>query len=392
MGIQTDLFMPPYGVVTDEVQMAAAAMDKQLILYNAAPARTDYVEENYTAEQVVAKYYSDARLVLCRGDITYFNMNVYDDADSLAELVRTVYQKKVLPTDYGFQEGHILQICTISQLLDNTWQYPASTKATYYRIASGGKLQRPVEQMMAEGFIGNPYLALSGFSEAELATLDQTGRVNTGGTNTVFLTFDDWGNEATIGKMLYVLKKHHVKATFFIKTEYVVDGSTENLLRAIAEDGHDVASHTNTHMTIDITPDQQETLQQNLLKSNQILSSIVGDTGRLTNYFRPPTLAVNKLGLSTVFDCGYSYVINADVSTGDYELSVDELYDVLLNGSVLDSGERVPIQDGSIVVMHINTNATNTARAVDRYLNYIESLPDGDPNKFHFARLSDYLH
>jgi hypothetical protein len=71
---------------------------------------------------------------------------------------------------------------------------------------------------------------------------------------------------------------------------------------------------------------------------------------------------------------------------------VDELYDVLLNGSILNSGERVPIQDGSIVVMHINTNATNTARAVDRYLNYIESLPDGDPHKFNFARLSDYLH
>jgi peptidoglycan/xylan/chitin deacetylase (PgdA/CDA1 family) len=280
----------------------------------------------------------------------------------------------------------------VSQLLDNTWQYPASTKATYNRIAASGKLQRPLEQMMSGGYIGNPYLALSGFSEGELSLLDMTGRVNTGGTNTVFLTFDDWGNEETIGKLLYVLKKHNVKATFFIKTEYVVDGSTENLLRAIAEDGHDVASHTNTHMTIDITPDQQGTLQQNLVKSNQILSSIVGDTGRLTNYFRPPTLAVNKLGLSTVFDCGYSYVINADVSTGDYQLSVDELYDVLLNGSVLNSGERVPIQDGSIVVMHINTNATNTARAVDRYLNYIESLPDGDPNKFNFARLSDYLH
>jgi hypothetical protein len=93
-----------------------------------------------------------------------------------------------------------------------------------------------------------------------------------------------------------------------------------------------------------------------------------------------------------VFDCGYSYIINGDVSTGDYSLGVDELYDVLMNGAFLDSGERLKIGDGSIVVMHINTNATNTARAVDRYLNTMESLPDGDPNKFNFARLSDYLH
>jgi peptidoglycan/xylan/chitin deacetylase (PgdA/CDA1 family) len=391
-GVKTDLFMPPYGVVTEEVQKAAAAMDKQLILYNSSPARTDYAEEKYTAEEVVKKYYSDARLVLCRGDITYFNMNVYDDDDSMAELVRAVYQKKVLPTDYGTLQGHILQICTVSQLLDNTWQYPAATNATYNRIGASGKMQRPLDQMMSGGYIGNPYVELSGFSEGELPLLDQTGRINTGGTNTVFLTFDDWGNEETIGKLLYVLKKHNVKATFFIKTEYVMDGSTENLLRAIAEDGHDIASHTDSHMTIDVTADQQAALQQNLVKSNQTLSKVVGDTGRLMNYFRPPTLAINRIGLSTVFDCGYSYIINGDVSTGDYSLSVDELYDVLMNGAFLDSGERLKIGDGSIVVMHINTNATNTARAVDRYLNTMESLPDGDPNKFNFARLSDYLH
>ena len=71
--------------------------------------------------------------------------------------------------------------------------------------------------------------------------------------------------------------------------------------------------------------------------------------------------------------------------------SVDDMFDILLNGSRLDSGERMPIQDGSVVVMHINTNAVLTAQGLDRYLNYIESLPDGDPNKFHFARLSDYL-
>ena len=183
-----------------------------------------------------------------------------------------------------------------------------------------------------------------------------------------------------------------MKATFFIKTEYVTDGSSENLLRAIAEKGHDIASHTHTHMTIDITQDLVPVLQQDLVKSNQVLSNVVGDTGRLTDYFRPPTLAVNKLGVDTVFDCGFGYIVNADISTGDYDAgSVEEVYDTLLNGMKLDSGERMTIQDGSIVVMHINTNSIYTAQGLDRYLNYVESLPDGDPGKFHFARLSDYL-
>ena len=48
MGIKTDLFMPPSGAVTEEMQMAAAAMDKQIVTYNSSPTRTDYVEEmNY---------------------------------------------------------------------------------------------------------------------------------------------------------------------------------------------------------------------------------------------------------------------------------------------------------------------------------------------------------
>lgn len=391
MGIETDLFMPPSGAVTEEVQMAAAALNKKLITYNSSPTRVEYVEAQYSASEVMKKYYKSGKPVFCRGDIVYFNMNVYDDETSVAGLVSTAWQSKIAPTAYGTREDYILRVTTISELLDHTWNYPAVTNASYHQIELSGKMQAPWEAMLRNGYIGNPYLATPGL-EAEKDLFDWTGRVNTGGTNTVFLTFDDWGNEQTIGKILYVLRKHNIKATFFIKTEYVMDGTSENLLRAIAEEGHDVASHTHTHMPIDITPEQVGELQKDLVQSNRTLANVVGDTGRLTDYFRPPTLAVNKTGLQTIYDCGYGYIISGDVSTADYHASsVDDMFDILLNGSRLDSGERMLIQDGSVVVMHINTNAVLTAQGLDRYLNHIESLPEGDPNKFRFARLSDYL-
>lgn len=392
MGIKTDLFMPPSGVVTEEVRRAAAAMGKQIITYNSSPTRAEYAEMEYTAQEVIKKYYKNGKPVFCRGDIVYFNMNIYDDDTSVADLVSAAWQMKIKPTQYGTREDSILKVTTISELLDNTWNYPAATNASYHQIELSGKMQASWNDMLKTGHIGNPYLATPGFTAEEESSLDWTGRVDTGGTNTVFLTFDDWGNEQTIGQLLYVLRKHNIKATFFIKSEFVIDGTSENLLRAIAEEGHDVASHTNTHMAIDITPDQITVLQQDLVKSNRTLANVVGNTGMLTDYFRPPTLAVNKTGLQTVYDCGYGHIISGDVSTADYYAAgVDDLYDILINGSRLDSGERVPIQDGSVVVMHINTNAVYTAQALDRYLNYIESLPDGDPGKFHFARLSDYL-
>ncbi|MBD5516740.1 MAG: polysaccharide deacetylase family protein [Lachnospiraceae bacterium] len=393
MGVKTDLFMPPSGAVTEEIQMAAAAMGKQIITYNSSPTRTDYVEENYTAQEAIQKYYKNGKLVFCRGDIVYFNMGLYDDDTSIADLVNTAWEMKIKPTLYGTREDNILRVTTISELLDHTWNYPAVTNASYHQIEMSGKMQGSWNEMLRHGYIGNPYLAAPGFTEEEKNVFDWTGRVNTGGTNTVFLTFDDWGNEQTIGKILYVLRKHKIKATFFIRSEYVIDGTSENLLRAIAEEGHDVASHTHTHMPIDITPDQVTALQQDLVKSNRTLANVVGDTRMLTDYFRPPTLAVNKTGLQTIYDCGYGYIISGDVSTADYHASsVDDLYDILLNGARMDSGDRVPIQDGSVVVMHINTNAVYTAQGLDRYLNYIESLPDGDPNKFNFAKLSAYLY
>lgn len=392
LSVKTNLFMPPYGISTEDVQRAAAACEKELILYNASPARTDYAEAEYDAAQSVREYFSNARRVLCRGDIVYFNMAVYDDAHSLSELVKEVYDAKVAPASYGSREGGIFKVTTVSTLMDNTWTYSAATDATYNMIQKSGNAKKPLGEALATHYIGTPWQTLSGFTEEELALIDQSGRINTGGTNTVFLTFDDWGDEATIGRLLYVLKKHNVKASFFIKTEYVIDGSTENLLRAIAEGGHDVASHTERHIPIDVTEEGVAALQNDLVTSNRKLASIVGNTGALKSYFRPPTLAVNKAGVNAVYDCGYEWIVCGEVSTGDYNAkSADDVLDLLKNGAKKNDGGRIAIQDGSVVVMHINTNSVYTAQGLDRYLSWQEELPEGDPEKFHFAKLSDYL-
>ena len=392
IGIHTDLFMAPYDTVTQEVQMAAQALGKQIISVGSSPTRKDYAEQKYSAEDIIRKYYGRSKEVFCRGEIVHFNMNVYDDTDSVAALVEAAWRLKVLPTRYGTREGNILQVTTVSNLLDNTWHYPAVTNASYHMVGASGKMQDSWEHMLLEGYIGGEDVRTPGFAQSELLLLDRTGRIDTGGSNTVFLTFDDWGNEATTGKILYVLRKHKIKATFFILTEYVVNGTSENLLRAIAEEGHDVASHTHTHMSMEIGPDQIQALRQDLVESHRVLANVAGDTGRVTDFLRAPTLALNKDGVMTGFDCGYGYIISGDFDPADYKAAgVDSLYDALLNGVLLDDGERMTMQDGSIVVMHINTHSVHTAQALDRYLNYVEGLPEGEPGKFRFAKLSDYL-
>lgn len=387
-GLESSFYMPISSKVNDEICEAANALGVKLITYNFSPITLEYVNKHYSGDEVVENSFGQGRLVLTRGDVVYFNMNIPDDTTFVSNVVEAIFRKKVLPTKY---EGDILKICNISELTDHTWNYPAYTNETKDRIQLDNHAIEEIDTLIDHNFIGYKYLKLGGFNRKQLASIDKKGLVNTGGTRTVFLTFDDWGNEESIGKILYVLRKHNVKGTFFINTQFVNEAKM-NLLRAIADEGHDIGSHTNTHITVDISKDEVSKLQEDLYKSNQVLSSVVGDTGMLTNYFRPPTLAVNALGLETIFDCGYSWIVCGDNSTGDYAINnKDELVDILINGAKEDDNERDTIVDGSIIIMHMLAKSTYTAEALDDYLTYQEKLPVGHSNKFNFARLSDYL-
>ena len=388
LGIETGYYMPAYGAMSETIQEAAAAMDVRLISHTSSPAKAKYEEAGKTADQMVSLVYKSDRPALCRGDIVYMSMTTFKDKTLLADLVRSIYKKRIVNTKYG---SSMLAAVTLSGLMENTWSYPASTKATGSMIAQSGKAAAPVLSMLTTNYIGNPDAILEGFAAGETSGVNTEGKLNTG-QNTLFLTFDDWGSEVSIGKLLHVLKAWGVKATFFVKTQYILDSRTENLLRAIAADGHDIASHTNTHMKINITDDMIPALQADLVKSNQVLARVTGNTGHLTAFFRPPTLAVSKAGMTTTFDCGYRYVINGDFSTADYECkSADEFLDRMVNGITLNDGSKRQKGAGSIIVMHMSDTAAYTASGLDKFFSYNASLPDGDPNKYVFSRLSDYL-
>ncbi len=98
-------------------------------------------------------------------------------------------------------------------------------------------------------------------------------------TNTVYLTFDDGPSDVTLN-VLSILKKHEVKATFF-----VTKGSSENsaaILRKIVEDGHTLAVHTYTH-DYDVIYDSVETFLEDF---NAIYNFIYESTGVQADIFR----------------------------------------------------------------------------------------------------------
>lgn len=66
------------------------------------------------------------------------------------------------------------------------------------------------------------------------------------GTRTVSLTFDDGPHSVYTPRILDLLKKYNVKATFFMLTENITP-STIEIVKRIAREGHIIASHHHNH-------------------------------------------------------------------------------------------------------------------------------------------------
>ncbi len=115
----------------------------------------------------------------------------------------------------------------------------------------------------------------------------------------VALTFDDGPKPETTNKVLDVLKKHDVKATFFINGKRVnSDAAVETLNRIVAE-GHILANHSHNHRelkNLDLAEVESE-----VDRTHQIIE----DTGVAPTYFRFPFGSSNCDTADLVRSFGY---------------------------------------------------------------------------------------
>lgn len=392
-----------------EVLEAISATSCKVIGQSASIA-TSKVGKDATVNEIMDAISHEGLLVASRGYIAYFRMDYYESPTVIAMVLERIKKEKV--DTIGFVDGGIkkdgYQFETLSEITSGkgVYQYPLKDssilEATKGKIGKGRLASENLFEYIAKRYVGSDttktIYSLPGFTEEEIEKLDKTGRFTA--DKVLFLSFDDWGSDAAITKLLYVLDKYNVKATFFIRTNYVLENP--NLLRAIALAGHDVASHTNSHMVLANTTDeagvysnlddkQANDLQDDFILSYDILQGIIGDIQidnrpSLQTYMRPPTLAVSKTGLEAIFDAGATGAISGDFSTHDYEAkSVVEVVDKMKNGIVMSNDEIKVIQNGSIIVMHMSDEAKYTAEALDEVIPYYLS------KGYHFARISDYL-
>jgi len=155
----------------------------------------------------------------------------------------------------------------------------------------------------------------------------------------IALSFDDWGTDSTITKILDTLDKHQVKASFFLRADGVE--KNPNLARAIAEAGHDVANHTYSHPVVTQVSPQE--LQEEIVKAHRIIAEAIQQQPVM--YFRPPTGVYDEPTLRVIGATGYQTITDFDVDPSDYQKS--KTTDEIVN-AVLDQTRR-----GSVILLHL---------------------------------------
>ena len=100
-------------------------------------------------------------------------------------------------------------------------------------------------------------------------------------TKKVYLTFDD-GPGSQTGKILDILKKNHVKATFFVTGKE--DASSKKIYQQIVKEGHTLAMHSYSHIQ-DVIYDSKEAFEKDLKQINRCLYEA---TGVHTKFYRFP--------------------------------------------------------------------------------------------------------
>jgi polysaccharide deacetylase family sporulation protein PdaB len=171
----------------------------------------------------------------------------------------------------------------------------------------------------------------------------------------VALSFDAaWGNEDT-AKILEILAKHNVHATFFMTGGWV--DSYPDDVKAIYEAGHDLGNHSQNHKNMSQLSDSE--IQEEIMSVHDKVKELTGYDMFL---FRPPYGDYDNEVITGAISCGY-LPIQWSIDSLDWKnYGVDSILERVCGNDQLTGG--------AIILCH--NGAKYTADALDTLLTRLE--------------------
>lgn len=162
----------------------------------------------------------------------------------------------------------------------------------------------------------------------------------------VALTFESaWGDE-DIARILEILKKQEVRATFFLTGEWV-EKYPEGV-KAIRDADHDIGNHSESHRSMGSLNEEEQ--KEEIMSVHRKVEEL---TGVRMDLFRLPYDNYDDAVIRNLQSCGY-YPIQWSVDSFDWkDYGADSIQEVVLSHERLDNG--------AIILLHSGTKYTADA-------------------------------
>lgn len=159
----------------------------------------------------------------------------------------------------------------------------------------------------------------------------------------IALTFDDGPMPVHTEKVLDILKKEKVKATFFVVGEKAQ--KHPKLVMRIAKEGHTLGNHTYSHSRLDWINDEK--LLKELKRTSELIGLLCGQKVRL---FRPPYGRLPREKSKLIQQAGYDIAL--------WSVNADDFYHKkkgMRSARSITARVLSLIKGGDIVLMHDTT-------------------------------------
>lgn len=170
----------------------------------------------------------------------------------------------------------------------------------------------------------------------------------------IALSFDAGFRNRNTETILAVLEKHQVKATFFLTGDFVT--SSPELVKEIAEQGHELGNHTNDH--ISLWKSKEDVCQAQIMELHQKVKTLTGEDMTL---FHPPYGEYHSDLLKIARANGYK-TIHYSINAEDWkDISKEEIIHKVCNDSNLTKGD----------IIQFYSSGKHTPEALDTLLNQL---------------------